>query len=148
MLGKNVGQVAAWYGRSAAELRDLCLKEKSLRIDRQGRLHFVCEGLLPLQNIAARSETISSGGNSTGTPAAGEAFSLNSKPGASKVVYLDFDGHVTSGTFWNSNFTGGANIVTPPYSNDSTVSTTFSTTELNNIVAIWQRSPKILLRLM
>ncbi len=139
MLGKNVGQVAAWYGRSAAELRDLCLKEKSLRIDRQGRLHFVCEGLLPLQNIAARSETISSGGNSTGTPAAGEAFSLNSKPGASKVVYLDFDGHVTSGTFWNSNFTGGANIVTPPYSNDSTVSTTFSTTELNNIVAIWQR---------
>jgi PKD repeat protein len=139
MLGKNIGQVAAWYGRSTAELRDLCLKEKSLRIDRQGRLHFVCEGLLPLQNIAARSETISSGGSSTGTPGAGEAFSLHSKPGASKVIYLDFDGHVTSGTFWNSNFTGGGNIVTPPYTNDSTVTTNFSTTELNNIVAIWQR---------
>jgi len=139
MLGKNIGQVAAWYGRSTAELRDLCLKEKSLHIDRQGRLHFVCEGLLPLQNIAARSETISSGGSSTGTPAAGDAFSLHSKPGASKVIYLDFDGHVTSGTYWNSNFTGGADIVTPPYTNDSTVTTNFSTTELNNIVSIWQR---------
>lgn len=139
LLGRNLAPVAAWYGRSESELRNLCLREKSLRTDRQGRLHFVCEGLLPLQNVAATNGAVSGGGTPSGTPTAADAFFLHSKAGASKVIYLDFDGHVTSGTSWNSNFTGGANIVTPPYSNDSTVTTTFSTTELNNIVSIWQR---------
>ena len=31
-----------------------------------------------------------------------EAFTLHSKPGASRVVYLDMDGHVVTGTIWNS----------------------------------------------
>lgn len=145
LLGRNLGPVAAWYGRSEGEMRQLCLREKSLRADRQGRLHFVCEGLLPLQNVAAANAgnagnaAVSGGGTASGTPTAADAFTLHSRPGATKVIYLDFDGHVTSGTSWNSNFTGGVNIVTPPYSNDSTVTTTFSTTELNNIVSIWQR---------
>jgi PKD repeat protein len=139
LLGKNFAPVAAWYGLSETEMRLLCLREKSLRADRQGRLHYVCEGLLPLQNVAAANGAVSGGGTPSGTPTAAEAFILHSKPGASKVIYLDFDGNVTSGTPWNSNFTGGANIVTPPYSNDATVTTTFSATELNNIVSIWQR---------
>lgn len=139
LLGGNLNPVAAWYGRSANELRALCSREKSVRSDRQGRLHFVCDGLLPLQNVAASNAAVSGGGTASGTPTAAEAFILHSKPGASKVIYLDFNGHVTSGTTWNSNFTGGANIVTPPYSNDTTVTTAFSTTELNNIVSIWQR---------
>lgn len=136
MLGKKLKDVAAWYDRSEAELRDLCQKERNLRLDRQGRLHFVCEGLLPLQNVAASSTV------GTTIPAGpfplDQTFLLHSKPGAAKVIYLDFDGHTTTGTSWNSNFTSGAAIVTPAYSNDSST-TTFSTTELNNIQAIWQR---------
>ena len=137
LLGGRLPQVAAWYDRTDAELRDLCQKEKNLRMDRQGRLHFVCEGLLPLQNAVANAET-------TGTTIpsgpfdVSQTFLLHSKPGASKVIYLDCDGHTTTGTSWNSNFTGGASIVTPPYSTDSTT-TSFTTTELNNIQAIWQR---------
>lgn len=41
----------------------------------------------------------------TGTPtleAAANVFALHSKPGASKVFILDFDGHTISGTAWNS----------------------------------------------
>lgn len=40
----------------------------------------------------------------TGTPtleAAANVFALHSKPGASKVFILDFDGHIVSGTAWN-----------------------------------------------
>jgi PKD repeat protein len=138
LLGARLNQVAAWYDRSAADLVKLCSQEKTLRSDRQGRLHFVCEGLLPLQNAVVKATTVS-GGTTAAAITATDAFALHSKPGASKVIYLDFDGHTTTGTSWNSSFTGGANIVTPPYSNDSTVSTAFSQTELDNIHSIWQR---------
>ena len=138
LLGPKLNQVAAWYDRSAADFVKLCTEEKTLRSDKQGRLHFVCEGLLPLQNAVANATT-ASGGTTAAAITATDAFALHSKPGASKVIYLDFDGHTTTGTSWNSSFTGGANIVTPPYSTDTTVSTAFSQTELDNIYSIWQR---------
>lgn len=135
-LGAKLGDVARWYDKTPAELTDMCQSDRSVRMDKQGRLHFVCEGLLPLQNAAAAASASSS---VTVTPDVSQAFLLHSNPGASKVIYLDFDGHTTTGTTWNTNFTGGADIVTPPFSNDSTVSTAFSTIELQNIVSIWQR---------
>jgi PKD repeat protein len=138
LLGARLTQVAAWYDRSAADFVKLCAQEKTLRSDRQGRLHFVCEGLLPLQNAVAQATTASGSGTAAALTST-EIFALHSKPGASKVIYLDFDGHTTTGTSWNSAFTAGANIVTPPYSNDTTVSTAFSQAELDNIHSIWQR---------
>ncbi len=66
-----------------------------------------------------------------------QTFFLNSDPGAAQTIYLDFNGEVTSGTSWNSAFTGGANIVTPAYSMDSDPA--FSNTELAAIQGIWQR---------
>jgi PKD repeat protein len=139
LLGSRLKQVAAWYDRTDVELRELCVKEKTLRMDRQGRLHFVCEGLLPLQNAVVRAETTTTGTTIPSGPfPVDQTFLLHSKPAASKVIYLDFNGHTTSGTYWNTNFTSGANIVTPAYSTDSTT-TSFSTTELNNIQSIWQR---------
>jgi PKD repeat protein len=139
LLGSRLPQVAAWYGRTEAELRALCQKEQSLRADPRGRLHYVCEGLLPLQNAVAQAGTASGTGTAAASFPASETFFLHSKPGATKVIYLDFDGHTTSGTYWNSEFTAGANIVTPPYSTDSTVTTAFSATELANIQDIWRR---------
>ena len=53
---------------------------------------------------------------------------LSSNPSATSKLYLDFDGHTTSGTLWNTNFNGGANFTTPAYSIDADT-TTFSTTE-------------------
>lgn len=63
---------------------------------------------------------------------------LNSNPTANHVIYLDFDGSVTSGTSWNSAFTGGADIVTPAYDFDGNVAV-FGTAELERIQYIWQR---------
>ena len=136
-LGNRLPEVARWYNIAETELREICKNDRTLRMDRQGRLHYVCEGLLPLQNVMAAGAT--SATSATTTPDISQAFLLHSKPGASRVIYLDFNGHVTQGTSWNTNFTSGADIVTPPFTNDTTVSTAFSTTELQNIVSIWQR---------
>lgn len=67
-----------------------------------------------------------------------QTFLLHSNPGALHTVYLDFDGHTTSGTNWNSAFTGGADIVTPAYDFDGDPST-FNDYELARIQRIWQR---------
>ena len=45
-------------------------------------------------------------------------FNLESRPGATNVVYIDYDGGVTSGTGWNDRYTGGADIVYEPFSGD------------------------------
>ncbi|WRH68666.1 MAG: zinc-dependent metalloprotease family protein [Planktothrix sp. GU0601_MAG3] len=63
---------------------------------------------------------------------------LSSNPNATSKIFLDFNGHTTSGTDWNTDFTGGANIVTPAYSIDADT-TTFSATEVANIEQIWKR---------
>ena len=76
---------------------------------------------------------------STSTPTALlDTFRLHSNPGASKRIYLDFDGHVTSGTIWNSNYTGGQNIVTPAFDLDGNT-TAFSDAERERIQLIWER---------
>jgi len=62
-----------------------------------------------------------------------DTFKLHSLPSALKRIYLDFNGHVTSGTSWNS----GGTIVTPAYTIDG--SSTFSSTELVNIQEMWAR---------
>jgi len=70
---------------------------------------------------------------------AGE-FLLHSNPGATKRIFLDFDGHTTTGTQWNTQNNGanGAAIISPAYDIDNNPSS-FSITELANIRQIWQR---------
>ncbi|MBE9200432.1 MULTISPECIES: DUF4347 domain-containing protein [unclassified Nodularia (in: cyanobacteria)] len=67
-----------------------------------------------------------------------QTFFLNSLAGANQTIYLDFNGHTTSGTAWNQNFTNGANIVTPAFDLDGNPAS-FSSTELERIQYIWQR---------
>ncbi len=67
---------------------------------------------------------------------ASQVFRLHSNPGANHTIYLDFDGHVTTGTPWNNTY--GSSIVTEAYDIDGDPST-FSLTELQNIYNIWRR---------
>ncbi|MEI6686300.1 MAG: M66 family metalloprotease, partial [Planctomycetota bacterium] len=64
---------------------------------------------------------------------AGE-FGLHSNPGATKCIFLDFDGSTTTGTAWLN----GATIVTPAFDIDNNPSS-FSATELARIREIWER---------
>ena len=63
-----------------------------------------------------------------------DTFKLHSRPTASKVIYLDFDGHDTIGTPWNS---GGNTIKTAKYSFEGDGS--FSNNELTQFQEVWQR---------
>jgi len=65
---------------------------------------------------------------------AGE-FLLHSNPGATKRIFLDFDGHTTTGTAWLR----GATIVTPAFDIDNNPSS-FSATELARIREAWERA--------
>ncbi len=67
----------------------------------------------------------------------GDTFKLHSNPGSQFRVYLDFDGHTTTGTSWNS-YWGVSSIVSPAFST-SDGSPNFSATELSAIQQVWQR---------
>jgi len=66
-----------------------------------------------------------------------KTFSLNSLPGANHTIYLDFNGHTTTGTAWNT-YSGKSSIVTPAFDLDGNTAA-FSTSELERIQYIWQR---------
>ncbi|NOT83413.1 MAG: hypothetical protein HOP02_01255 [Methylococcaceae bacterium] len=66
-----------------------------------------------------------------------DAFTLHSKPGASNIIYLDFDGHVMTNTVWND-ATGIKTLNARPYDTDDNVAA-FSSKELSQIAEIWHR---------
>jgi len=62
---------------------------------------------------------------------------FSSLPGANHTIYLDFDGHVTTGTSWNSSY-GVTSINSPAYSTD-TDTANFSASELATIERVYRR---------
>lgn len=136
LFGRVFSQLAARYRRSVPGLRALVARDGDLWVDEQARLVYLCEsGPLP---VAA--------GN--GAPAGGvlgappfpleDTFQLHSRPSATRKVYLDFDGHVTSGTWWNEEFTGNSAFTSAPFSTDGDPNS-FSAAELEAIQQAWQR---------
>ena len=140
LLGAKLPDVAVAYGLRPAELGDLLRKNSSLWVDPQGALLYLCEGLevAGAGGLAAGATVVTTVGAApvAATPA---TFTLHSTPGAARVIYLDFTGHVTSGTPWNSTFTGGADIVSQPFDLDGDAST-FSEAECTFIYRVWQRA--------
>ena len=134
-LGARLPEIAAWYGESAEAFKTKVRQERSLRADRKGQIHYVC-GLLPPVEPPVGGGTGS--GAVLGPYPDAQTFLLHSRPGCTKVIYLDFNGHTTSQTQWNTAYTNGANIVTPAYDVDGNPGT-FSAQELANIQLIWQR---------
>ncbi|MBA3485329.1 MAG: hypothetical protein H0T51_26340, partial [Pirellulales bacterium] len=98
------------------------------------KFHLPVDGLDPVD--ASMGEGDLDAANSAPL-ALSQTFLLHSNPGATKVIYLDFNGHTTSGTQWNTTYTNGAAIVTPAYSVEGDSS--FSDTELERIQRIWER---------
>lgn len=66
-----------------------------------------------------------------------ETFRLNSRSSASKRIYLDFNGHVTQGTIWQT-FFNYPTIDTPAFSLDANYAS-FSDADLTAIQDIWAR---------
>lgn len=67
-----------------------------------------------------------------------DAFSLNSRPGSKKTIYIDFDGMTLTGTGWNGNYGLPASKDVLPYDIDGNTAS-FSVEERARIISIWQR---------
>jgi hypothetical protein len=104
---------------------------ESLRVDEDGGVLYR-DGALPADATGSMQGEPSLAG-STVTP--DDVFTLHSKPGSPNVVYLDFDGHLVTGTVWNGS--GGA-LAARAYDLDGDP-TSFSQSEVDAIAAIWHR---------
>jgi len=118
---------------------DLAHADKALWLDRCGDAYYVDGG----PSAGERAEAAATMGAATvaeGLPLGGvplsDTFTLESKPGSNRTIYLDFDGGTVTGTAWNDSY--GATITAEPYSIDGTVSTAFSDAELTEIQKTWQ----------
>jgi FG-GAP-like repeat/Metallo-peptidase family M12B Reprolysin-like len=85
---------------------------------------------------------IITGGATTGnvtvsTLAASATFALHSNAGARHKIYLDFTGHTTTGTGWNS-ITGQTSFFSPGY-DPGLDGAAFNAAELQQLRNIWQR---------
>jgi len=134
-LADQLPAVARHHGLTAERLTKLLRKDRDLRVDREGRLFFA-ESHLPDPALApAPSGT---GGTQAGLVPVDQTFFLHSRPTTTKKIYLDFDGHTTTGTSWRDIKDGDSTFYTPPYDFDGNTNS-FSTTELERIQYIWQR---------
>ena len=61
---------------------------------------------------------------------------LSSNPNSPNKIFLDFDGHVTSGTNWNSR-NGGNDIHSPAFNFDGD-NTSYSNAEISQIIQSWE----------
>ena len=128
-LGNHLPAVAAHYGMSVSEFNRNIRKDRTLWIDTRGRLLYVevPESASPA-NVDVHTQA---------NYPLGQTFLLQSRPGASKTLYLDFNGHTISGTAWN-NSSGVDPMYAAPWSADADRSN-FSDSELMNIQAMWRQ---------
>jgi PKD repeat protein len=131
-LGAHFPEVAQYYGKSENELRAILLRDRTIWADIHGRLLYVCENdPLPPEAPAVPAE----GSVLEGPLPYDQTFLLHSRPGVKRVIYLDFDGHVTTGTPWNGS---RGDITSAPFDLDGSPAA-WSTGEMDMIQYIWQR---------
>lgn len=133
-LGNRLPEVAAHYRKSEAELRGMFRRDRSLELDPQGQLRYLCEGLVA---PVVGGET-NSAEPPAGLVALAQTFFLHSKPNSTRKIFLDFDGHTLAGNAWTAGYNGGTNIIAPAWSKDGDP-TTFNTEEQTIIQQIWLR---------
>lgn len=134
-LQGRLPEVASRYGKSAEKLQKILQHDNDLWLDPDENLLYLCSfGASEAETLPESAETPIP----SGPFPLDQTFKLHSMAGASKVIYLDFDGHTTTGTIWNSSFNSGADIVSLPYDFDGNTGS-FSDTELNRIQNIWAR---------
>ena len=129
----------------------------SLHVDPAGDLYFACLRLdpelaaadsLPLSPVPSVARSALAPASSVPTAAAAELFSVSvptslppvrhSKPGSTRVIYLDFNGHTVTGTSWNSTAGAPAAYLCTAFDLDGN-SGSFNAAEQTTIVDVWER---------
>jgi PKD repeat protein len=144
VLGARLPEVANHYGVTTNELQDLFARENSIATDKDGNLLYAC--CAPTFTSRISRSDVALAGTATGTSASSgtapfpteNTFLLHSRPNSNKKIYLDFNGHTTTGTYWNNSYNAGAAISTPAFDFDGNTAA-FSLSELTRIQLIWAR---------
>ena len=140
-LGAQLPEVAAFYGKSPQRLREIFRADDSLWVDPEGQLFYACElqcadSCHAKTAEAAAAEVIAESIAPTDLSPydTSQAFLLHSRPGANRVIHLDFDGHIdnTPG-YWK------AGAASPAYNISGNNPAIFEDDERNHIIEIWQR---------
>lgn len=133
-LGTRLPEIANAYALTSDDLKERLRRDKHLGVDRHGRLFFSDEFEIPQE---ATTASVVAAGATTPYPL-DQTFLLHSKAGALRVIYLDFDGYVMSGTAWNSGYNGGNTINCPAWDIDGNPAS-FGDSERTVIQQVWQR---------
>ncbi|HSI59283.1 MAG TPA: PPC domain-containing protein [Ideonella sp.] len=133
LLGDRLPAVAAAYRKSPQALREMLLRDNSLKLDRTGRLYVVDTLDRPLPPAPATPAEQQAAAESLAP--LDQTFKLHTRPTAKRTIYLDFNGAVLQGTAWNG---GTPTINALPFDSDGN-SAAFSDAELERIQYIWQR---------
>jgi alpha-tubulin suppressor-like RCC1 family protein len=117
----------------------------SLQVDGRGNLFYEC---LPPEHSESVEAQAPENATTPHTPAAASVPVaappvFHSRPGATRVIYLDFNGHEVTGTAWNDADVGSgrpavASYLAKAYDTDANP-TTFSDAEQAAILNIWRR---------
>ena len=128
LLGPRFAEVAAWYGKSPAELASILRRDGMAIVDRKGRLLYQ-EEIDPPAGVTA---TLTSSGNLAPLD---QTLKLHSKAGSKRTIYLNFLGATLTNTVWNGST---PTITALPFDLDG-YPYSFSSAELERIQYIWQR---------
>jgi len=144
-----------------AEFKKQARQDRDLKVDAMNRPFYICEGMA-IAPKAAPSVSAGSAGEAKSAPAGGgvyiatdvppssftgptspvnatSAFKLHSRPGAARVIYLDFGGHLTpASSLWAIMHTGGTAFYSPPFQFIGTSSPT-QQVNLDAIRDVWYR---------
>jgi PKD repeat protein len=123
----ELGFAAASAGVEPAEFRRIAKTSRALHLGKDGHAFFACDGHGQVGPDTS-NYIVSAPYPLTQT------FLLHSRPGATKVIYLDFNGRTMTGTAWKA----GATFTIPPYDIDGNP-LAFSNAEKTNIQDIWRR---------
>ena len=93
VVGDDLRAVAALNGRSPAELEALLLRDDTLVLTPSGRLAY-------RDDLTARSAPDAAAARAT-YPLS-QTFSLHSRPGSNRTIFLDFDGATSFGSYWST----------------------------------------------
>ncbi|MBT8270490.1 MAG: PKD domain-containing protein, partial [Bacteroidia bacterium] len=105
----------------------------TIELDKAGGVFYV----EPVVSTDPNSEALEKPLNNSQKIAASDIFTLHSKPGASRVVYVNFVGYTFSGTAWNDS-AGVGTFVARPYDSNGN-DEVFTTSEINDMASIWSR---------
>ena len=94
---------------TAVAFRSACAHDHDLHFDAKGKPLYSCS-----MQIQVGPDTTHV--TSTPTYPLDQTFLLQSRPTATRKIYLDFDGHLTIGTPWNNG--RSATLTTPPFTKD------------------------------